>query len=507
MAARYWLTLPGRSAPIEVTAVELADKRARGELPAGTLVAPVGEASWRPLDDVVAELPAAGASADDDRLGAPLSRSASGYALLDAPAFAATMLGDEGEAATSMHGSIEGSIEGSIGGSIGGSTEGAGSTAHGVANAAHAPTVVGATAPSGGASRSRALAFGLVGAGIAGLSAIAIWLFAHSGYSRGTVLSHVPDDCRRLTYVDFAGIDALAAVSSSTERRNGRLMDWAEDADEQGGFRHGKGDDARGKTAALRALAEAGVHPFGDVREVALCELRGDDGPETVRAIGGSFGGVRWLTALGDALSRRTHKAVEDKLSVGEIDGHPALTLADGQVVVLATSDVALMGKKKTVLPLIKPHSVARIYGVSEVDLVVRREGGDAPTERHTRRDGDGVRYVWSIGSGKADQNETRMRDELKRAAARLRKSAALDTWTDGYDAPEITRESDGVRASLHWPTKDVAAAFRKLADADYRELGAMRDGLDGSEASDLLRMALTPGVDAFEINVGPFAR
>jgi hypothetical protein len=471
MSSRYWLSIPGRADPLEVSEQELVDRKARGDLPVGTLFAPLGEQKWLPLDQLKAER----AIGNDDEPSPP-SSSATGVELFDdAPAFAPTIAGESAPVRDERE---------------------------------HAATVAGPAAPSVSKPRRNVGKLVAVGAAAAVLLAgsIAGVLWWRNGYPRGAVLEHIPDDCKQLLYVDFAAIDALPAMSGVIDKRDRRLADWAEDADNEDQFRVSKDADSRGRSATLRTLTGAGIRAFGEVREVARCMLKGDDGVEYVRAIGGTFRGHDFLRTLREAMLRRDRKAREDKLTLDEIEGHPALMLDEGQVIVMATAQVALIGKKKTVTKLLPTKSMARTYAIGDGDLVVRRDEGDPPTDRRTRREGSAIVFRRLLVANKSDEAEQKLRADIKRTSSKLRQRSTLDPWTDALDGADVTKEGDGARMTVRWSNKDAGIVLRTLAEADLRELSKEREAIESADALALVWFALTPGVDQFDLRVGPWS-
>lgn len=481
---RFWVSLPGRGKAVEMTAAELDERRKRGDLPAGTLIARFGTTEWVSSDAVEPLLVAAreeeGLGQDRSSLEpAPPSSAVQGADVFEPPPdFAPTIAGEEAP-----------ELE-----------------AKPLAVVEPAPEARRAPAPE---PKSRTVVLVLTSALIALLlSASVFWAWFRYGYARGSVLEHVPTDCRRLEYVDFAAIDAAPFMKSLGPRRLKALTDWVEDADDEDEFRRSQDDDAKGRVSVIRTLKRFGLAPYGDVKEVAFCELHDGDETELITVVGGTFRGRDLVTAIREALLRRDRKVKDDRLQVDEVDGRPMLKLDENRSLIMVTGQVAMIGKRKVVARWFTSKSAARAYGIRDEDVLFRHwapsKDGAAPEEERYTLGRDQLLWVrtWAPGPG---DDEKAIKDRFAQAANRLRKLDGVDVLANDYDAVDVKVEGGEGRTQLSFPYKDAGKAMTAILDADRRELKQIVETLRFAQGVEVFHHAALPGVDYFELKLSPW--
>lgn len=483
--SRFWVALPGRGKAVEMTASELADRKKRGDLPAGTLIARFGSRDWI-SSDKVSELLAA--SEPDERTSRtsltsgdapPPSSAVQGADLFDAPPDLPPSLGGSVDAPPLPPEPSEKPL-------------------------ATPPPIAIAPEP-----KSRTVVIVLASALVALVVASSVfWAWFRYGYARGTVLEHVPTDCRRLEYVDFAAIDA--ALKSQLVRRDKALRDWIEDLDDEDGFRRSQDDEAKGRASVLRKLESLGIKPYGDVKEIALCEIRDGEETDNLVVLGGTFRGRDLPLAIREAMIRRDRKVKDDRLAIEDFDGRPLLKIDDNRVLMVATGQVAMIGKRKTITRYLQAKPAARAYGIRDDEVIVRywaptADGAPALGERYAIRGGKLVTVrTWQKGSGGVD-DEKAIKDRLALAAARLRKLDGLDVLADAYDNVEVRIVGDEGQTEITWSLKDVNKAMSSIYDADRRELRQVLDAMRAAQATEFFHHAVVPGVDYFDLKLSPW--
>jgi len=480
VASRYWVSLPGRGKAVEMTAAELADRRKRGDLPAGTLISEFGSKEWvgpEKLDELFAR-----AKRDDaERVSIdapPPSSAVQGADLVEAPPDIAPTLGGE-------------------------------------APAPKLPTPEPIKAPepeqSAPEARTRTLVIVLGSALVALLvSAGVFWAWFRYGYARGTVLEHVPADCRRLEYVDLAKIDGSLAVRTHLQRREKALQDWLEDLDSDDGIRRSDDDDAKGRASVVRTLRRLGIKAYGDVKEIATCEIREDDQTELLVVIGGTFRGRDVPAAVREALVRRYRKVADEKLTVDEFDGRPTLKLDENKVLMVATGQVVMIGKRKTIARYLPAKPVGRTYGVRDDEAIVRHwapstEGGTGTDERYSIR-GDKLVVVRTWVKGEAGEGEVQaIKDRMNLTANQLRKLDGLDAIADGYENVDVRLVGEEGHTELTWSMKDVQKSMGSIYDSDRRELTKIVNAMRTAQGTEFFHHAVLPGVEYFELKISPW--
>ncbi len=479
MASRFWVSLPGRGKAVEMTAAELVDRRTRGDLPAGTLISEFGSKEWvgpEKLDELLAKSPPDEASRVSIEAPPPSSAVQGSDAFGAPPDLAPTLAG--------------------------------------ASLAPELPTPEPPKAPEATAEKtepkSRTFVIVLASALVALLlSATGFWAWFRYGYARGTVLEHVPADCRRLEYVDFAMIDGSLAVRAHLARRDKALQDWIEDLDAEDDFRRSQDDDAKGRASVVRVLRRLGVKPYGDVKEIAFCEIREGDETENLVVVGGAFRGRDLPLAIREALARRDRKAKEDR-PIEEIDGRPTLKLDEDGVLMMATGQVAMIGKRKTVARYLPAKPVGRAYGIRDDEVVVRHwagatDGAPGSDERYAIR-GDKLVVLRTWQKGDTGDGEVKaIKDRLLLAANRLRKLDGLDALADSYENVDVRLVGDEGRTEIVWSMKDVQKAMRAIYDADRRELRAVVEAMRAAQGTEFFHHAMLPGVDYFGLKLSPW--
>lgn len=477
---RFWVSMPGRGKAVEMTADELDERRKRGDLPAGTLVARFGTTEWVTSDAVEPLIKEA--RLDAGRISnepPPPSNEAQGADAFGAPP----------DLAPTLAGSID------------------------ALPVETAPSVKVAPAPEPARPKpepqSRTVVVVLVSALVALLvSASGIWAWFRYGYARGSVLEHVPTDCRRLEYVDFAAIDGSPMMKAHLARRLKALADWVGDMDAEDGFRNLKDDDAKGRTSVIRTLRRFGLEPYGDVKEVAFCELRENDETELITVVGGTFRGRDLVTAIREALLRRDRKVKDDRLQIDEVDGRPMLKLDDSRSIVMATGQVAMIGKRKVVSRWFNGKSAARAYGIKDDDVLFRhwsapKDGAPNEIERYTLgRDKLTWSRTWAASPG---DDEKSIKDRFAVAANKLRKLDGVDALAEHYDNVDVSVSGGEGHSTLAFPTKDAARALNAIFDADRKELKEIVEALRYAQGVEVFHHAVLPGVDYFDLKLSPW--
>jgi len=480
---RFWVAIPGEPETKEMTLDELAERHRGGKLPAGTRAMRFEETDWHE----VASLPEVQEKANEEpppasvlEGGPPPSSSAQGVDLFDQePGIAPTIAG-----AMPTHKSVTG-VE---------------------------PTaLVAATAlPPREDKGRRGVILSIVGAvAFVVIGAIVVFAWMRYGYSRGAVLEHVPGDCARLEYVDFAGIDDSGAVRSISAKRDKALTDWAEDLDDADGIRRSTEDDAYGRASTLRVLKKLGLRPYGDVKEVAFCEMRDGDEIEKLVVIGGTFRGRDLLTTLREALLHRDRKAREEKLKLDEVDGRPYLRLDDNRYATMATAQIVLIGRKKTIARFIPSKPVARSYGIRDGEVIVRF--WEAPSDKQGPMDerymikGGQLTYTRKWTPGEGGDGVASGKERMKSVANRLRKNSALDILAEAYDAADVKAEGSEATSVIVWSMKDLTAAAKVLVDADRKDMRDIVEALRNAPGSEFLHHVVLPGTDYFTLRLSPW--
>jgi hypothetical protein len=480
VASRYWVSLPGRGKAVEMTAAELNDRRKRGDIPAGTLISEFGSKEWvgpEKLDELMAR------AAPDD----------AGRVSTEAPPPSSAVQGADAVAAPpDLAPSLAGDVP--------------------------PPKVVAPEpikAPEAEEEqrepRSRTFVIVLASALVALLvSAGVFWAWFRYGYARGTVLEHVPADCRRLEYVDFAKLDASLAVRTHLARREKALQDWIEDLDDEDGFRRSQDDDAKGRASVVRTLKRLGLKPYGDVKEIAFCEIRENDETESLLVIGGTFRGRDLPVAIREAMIRRDRKVKDDRLTIDEIDGRPTLKLDENRVLMIANGQVAMIGKRKTIARYLPARPVGRSYGIRDDEVLVRHwapvtEGATGSDERYAIH-GDKLVVVRTWQKAGGDEAEVKaVKDRLLVAANRLRKLDGLDVLADSYENADVRLVGEEGRTEITWAMKDVQNAMGVIYDANRKEIRAISDAMRAGQGTEFFHHAVMPGVDYFELKLSPW--
>jgi hypothetical protein len=455
-----------------MTRAELEEKKKRGDLPAGTLIARFGSKEWfdaAKLDEVVAQ-------ADRNSLEAPPPSSMQAAQGVDAfdvpPEIAPTIAGEVAPPLPKIDAPKEAPVE-----------------------------------PDVAPKRSRTVLVALASALVAILiSSTVLYAWLRYGYARGAVLEHVPNDCKRLEYVDFAGIDGSSPVKPLLAKRDKALQDWLEDLDDEDGFRRSQDDDAKGRASTARTLKRLGLRPYGDVKEVAFCELRDGDETEKLTVIGGTLRGKDLLVAIREALLHRDRKVKDEQLVIEEYDGHDVLRLDETRFITMATSQVAIIGKRKIAARYLASKPTMRTYGIRDGEVIVRRwaTGGNGldSEERYAIKNDKLVVTKIVVG---VKEEEKAVKDRLVAAGEKLRRRDGYEVIADAYDAADVKVSGDEVRTELVWPLKDVAKATKQLVDADRGEMRAVSEAMKYAPGTEYFHHVVLPGVDYFELRLSPW--
>jgi hypothetical protein len=486
MATKYWVVLPGSKETVEATLEELVEKVRAGGYPAGTLAAKFGESDWTPvteLAEVKAVVPPgapflAPVGGREDEAPPP-SSSAAGVDMLEPLPDLAS---------------------------------GVGPTLIAEAPSLKTPEPAEPAEPT----RTSRLRFGraLLGAVAAvllvlGAGAVFLCSWYRYGYVRGAVLEHIPEDCSRFEYVDLATIDDSAPARAIAKRRARALVDWAEDLDDEDGVHRSSDDDAHGRASTVRYLDKAGLRPFGDVKEVAYCEY-GDEGEDVERivAIGGSFRGRDLLSAWREALLRRDRKAREDKLKLDDYGGRPYLRLDEERFVTMATSQVALVGKRKVIDRFLNARSAARAYGIRDKEVIVRiwdlsaqRSQLGIREDRYQIKGGNLLfSRVRALPKGIDESKATT--DRLKATADLLRKRDDTSELADAYESATVTDSEGEEKIEMTFGLKEVETVAKGMVESDRKELGRLVTPLKGAPGTEFLHHLVLPGVDYLDLKL-----
>jgi hypothetical protein len=319
----------------------------------------------------------------------------------------------------------------------------------------------------------------------------------------------VPEDCSHFEYVDLATIDDSAPGRAIAKRRDRALVDWTEDLDDEEGIHRSTDDDAHGRAATVRWLEKSGVRAFGDVKEVAFCEYGGDgEDVERIVAIGGSFRGRDLLSAWREGLLRRDRKAREDKLKLDDYGGRPYLRLDEERFVTMATSQVALVGKRKVIDRFLASRSVARAYGIRDKEVIVRlwdvaaqRSGLGIKEDRYQIK-GASLSFsrVRAVPKGVDETKATT--DRLKATGDALRKRDETDGLADAFDAATVTLADGEERVEMTFGMKDVERVAKGLVESDRKELRRLVEPLKSAPGAEFLHHLILPGVDYLDLRL-----
>lgn len=480
-ATKYWVVLPGSKETIEASLEELVEKQRAGAYPAGTMAARFGESTWTQVSEVPEVKTRVDAASPRDDEPSPPSSSAAGVDLLEPLPDVATAVGPTMVAQPAI-------------------------------GSAGAPALAPPPPPpkTPGFRLGRAL-LGGVAAGLLVVGAGATFLCSwyRYGYVRGAVLEHVPEDCSRFEYVDLATIDDSAPGRAIAKRRDRALVDWTEDLDDEEGIHRSTDDDAHGRAATVRWLDKAGVRAFGDVKEVAYCEYGGDgEDVERIVAIGGSFRGRDLLSAWREGLLHRDRKAREDKLKLDDYGGRPYLRLDEERYVTMATSQVALVGKRKVIDRFLASRSVARAYGIRDKEVIVRlwdvaaqRSGLGIKEDRYQLK-GSSLLFsrVRAVPKGVDETKATT--DRLKATGEALRKRDETDDLADAFDAATVTQADGEERVEMTFGLKDVESVAKGLVESDRKELRRLVEPLKSAPGAEFLHHLILPGVDYLDLRL-----
>ncbi len=488
---RFWVTIPGEPKAVEMTLDELAERQRGGKLPAGTLAAKFGENDWKPVEtipEVVAAKPRAEGDAPPGEVRsslepAPPSSSAQGVDMFDVPpSLGPTLLGAP-DAATKDAASAE------AGGPV------------------PPPPPPPPPRRSRGLSKTLLAALAVVLVVILGSgSLLCVWY--RFGYTHGAVFEHIPSECSVMEYVDFAGIDESSPVKDVASKREKALVDWAEDIDDEEGIRRSTDDDAKGRASTLRTLKRLGLRPYGDVKEVAYCEMHDEGEVERMLVIGGSFRGKDILTAVREGLLHRDRKRKEDKLKLEEIDGRPYLRIDEDRYATMATSQVLLVGPKKLIERYIVARPMAQKYGIKNGLAIVRHrevEGAQIGTDESFELTKQKLVLTRVVTAGNPKAEVSSIKERLGALAERLRKTDGLDALADAYEQADVTEDDGEVRTVVTFTISDVAKATKTLVDSDWHDLKPLIEVLRPAMGSEYFQHSILPGVDYFELRVSPW--
>ncbi|GAC1353123.1 MAG: hypothetical protein NVS3B20_18100 [Polyangiales bacterium] len=482
---RFWVAIPGERETVEMTAQELAERLHQQKFLAGTKVMRFDELEWRDPEAVpeVQSAIEAITSRSNAENAPPLSSSAAGAEILESQPHIARSITDEAfiEKSAPPVPIEESPLQSEV-----------------------------ANAEAPNSRRTAIVAVALAGV-LLSVGSVAVFAWVRFGYSHGQVLEHIPPDCARLTYVDFAAIDQSLAARAIAKKRERTLIDWAEDLDDAEGIKRSTDDDARGRAATLATLDKLGVRPYHTVAELAHCTIHDDESVDDLWVIGGTFRGKNLLAAIREALVHRRHRsksAKDDDLVLEESGGRTFLHLERDRYLTMATPQVALIGLKKTILRFTSSRPTSHNYGLREADAIVElwepTDKKGAIEERYTVfADRVVVTRTWANGDGSDEINVAQQR--FKSSAERLRRNRGLDALADAYDTASVKLEGAELKSDITFRMNDLSSVAKVIVDADRREMKDIVDALHAAPGTDYLQYAVIPSIDYFGLRLTPW--
>ncbi len=336
-------------------------------------------------------------------------------------------------------------------------------------------------------------ALGLILVGVVGLTIF------RNAYSRGLVLEHLPDDCDELYYADLAGIVASDPIEPQLERFLKNSKDLADDELGQ----KSKKEKERFERA-LEALRKNGVEPT-TVREVAFCvpHVDKEDGEKAedklLLVVGGTFRRGDVLRGIQEAA--QTVLKDEDACKLEDDDGFRMLKCtpelkgkSEPVYASLVESRVlAVSPDKKMVKRVRSAKDRSKLYGANKGEHLVRYRAKEAPTydgsfgETKLRIGGSDTVLTIDVhydpDKGKKKLEQLKDADEVVKKKEKALASASdkcfgsknpLEPLADAVDRTKVEAFDDGIRYESKISHKDLAKAFKNLADADRDDLGKL---------------------------------
>jgi hypothetical protein len=347
------------------------------------------------------------------------------------------------------------------------------------------------------------------GAIIGGGAALAVLVFGiialvwyRNSYTRGLVLEHVPEDCAELVYVDLEGIASSDPVKPNLEKGIKNAKEIAQDTTKS----H---KDKDRMDEALKALQDNGIDSRS-IREIAVCIRPSEDGKKAgtleengLIVLGGTFRKGDPLNAIKSALEAGTGKEdlckIEDddikllKCSIDKGDKRAPFYagLLEGRV-------LAISSDKKLLKSVRANKNVAKTYGASKGEHFVRFTSKEAMSFDGTYGDTKikigsndtvlAVETYYDADKGKAKLAEIKDPDAFVKKKEGYFKAAAkacfanaedFDMLADSVESAKVEAFEDGAKYELKFPNKDLGKLFKRVADADLKDvevLGRLSD-------------------------------
>jgi hypothetical protein len=337
--------------------------------------------------------------------------------------------------------------------------------------------------------------------GAAGLAVLVFGIIAlvwyRNSYTRGLVLEHVPEDCAELIYVDIEGIASSDPVKPSLEKGLKNAKGLAQDTTKS----H---KDKDRMEEALAALQKNGIDTRS-IREIAICIRPSDDGKSAgsleengLIVLGGTFRKGDPLNAIKEALEAGTGREdlckIEDddikllKCSVDKGDKRAPFYagLLEGRV-------LAVSSDKKLLKSVRANKNVAKTYGANKGEHFVRFTSKEAMSFDGTYGDTKlkigsndtvlAIETYYDADKGKAKLAEIKDPDAFVKKKEGYFKAAAkacfanaedFDMLADAVESAKVEAFEDGAKYEIKVPNKDLAKLFKRIADADLKDVDVL---------------------------------
>jgi hypothetical protein len=476
--AQLYVMVPGKDQPQLLEVDEVVKRIKAGELPDSANCARLGETNWSPAKDLpeVKEKLGGGSGA------APLPPTSNSFPSI--PGASPSQAGAESpfasQAGAQSPFASQGGAQSPFASQAGGS--------------AAAPP-----APGGGKGLPKGAMIGGAVALVAILLGIVGFLFYRNSYTRGLVLEHVPEDCAELYYVDMAGI----ITSDPVRDHFAKFYKNARDLIEDDLSKKSKKDKER-MEKVIELLKNNGVDETS-LREIAICIPPRDEddknsfGPDRAKmliVIGGTFRKGNVLKGIKEA----TETAIkdEDACKLEDDDGLNMLkcsaelkgskkepiyaTLVESRVLVASLD-------KKMVKSVRAAKDRTKTYGADKGQHVVFYRAKENPSydgaygeSKLTIGKTDTVLTVethYDAVKGKKKLEDFKDGEELVKKKEKFFKDAAdkcfektpYDMFAESIERTKVEAFDDGVRYEYKVSNKDLAKAFKILADADKEDM------------------------------------
>jgi hypothetical protein len=326
-------------------------------------------------------------------------------------------------------------------------------------------------------------------------------VFYRNAYSRGLVLEHLPEDCAEVYYVDLAGIVTSDPIKDHFEKFYKNAKDLAEDE----ASKKSKKDKERFEKV-IADLQKNGVD-WKSLRELAVCIPPKDDddknafGPDyskTLIIVGGTFRKGSVLQGIKEATE--TALKDEDACKLEDDDGLHMLkcsaelkgnkkepvyaTLVESRVLAISLD-------KKTVKSVRAAKDRSKHYGADKGQHFVFYRAKESPSFF----DGAYGETKMKIGAtdtiitvethydaekGKKKLDQFKDGDEFVKKKEKLFKDAAdkcfektpFDMFAESVERTKVEAFDDGLRYEYKVSNKELAKAFKIIADADKEDMG-----------------------------------